>query len=151
VRRSDGVSNAEKKLPCIGDIHAWELFALGDSSHPEGKDGGRPPKLSHLLYLDQVTISALLDRFIELLEGETLPTYLTVWIYSLAASLEKPLSSDKEASLRRLLRQAEKLVAGLDTSDVKDAAQANILIVMAGGYFGQDLDLRKVAGACLEP
>jgi len=61
-------------------------------------------------------------------------------IYSLAVRLEYPLMADTEASMGQLLRQCSRL----RVSDEGEARRAylDVLQVIAGAYFGQDMALR---------
>ena len=62
-------------------------------------------------------------------------------IYSLAARLEYPLMADTEASMGQLLRQCSRLRASAEGETRR--AYLDVLRIIAGAYFGQDMELRN--------
>jgi hypothetical protein len=62
-------------------------------------------------------------------------------IYSLAARLEYPLMADTEASMGQLLRQCNRLRVSGEGETRR--AYLDVLQIIAGAYFGQDMTLRN--------
>jgi len=62
-------------------------------------------------------------------------------IYSLAARLEYPLMADTEASMGQLLRQCGRLRVSAEGESRR--AYLDVLQIIAGAYFGQDMTLRN--------
>jgi survival of motor neuron protein-interacting protein 1 len=84
----------------------------------------------------------LLDR-----SPPSLPLARAQWLFALAARLEKPLHADLAAAFRGLLRHCAALRAGLGGGGDPLLARLNVLIVVAGAYFGQDERMSRVVDA----
>ncbi|PNW79194.1 hypothetical protein CHLRE_09g405650v5 [Chlamydomonas reinhardtii] len=69
------------------------------------------------------------------------------WLFALAAVLERPVPPDVSAALRELVRRCCALRAGLSRSDDPSLPRLNVLLAVAGGYFGQDEHLSGAAAA----
>lgn len=95
----------------------------------------------------QVAIVTLFQRHIDELEQDfpnNLPLLRGKWLFALAARLEKPLQPDVSAALRSLLRYCAKLRCQLSEASDPLLPQLNVLMTVAGAYFGQDEELCKV-------
>ena len=107
-----------------------------------------------LLQFDQVLTQHLLSMHCDWLEiaevksagsneGDTETTALETrghWLYCLLARLEKPVYHEAAAVIRRLYRRSCALRASLDkasSSFDSDLATLNVLVSIAGTYFGQ--------------
>lgn len=103
-------------------------------------------------------MAELLQRHVEqLLDQPEAGPLRGQWLFALAARLEKPIHADVSAAFRALLRKCCVLRAALAAaaSDGEAAAGAaarhspalarlNVLIVVAGAYFGQDEQLSQL-------
>mmetsp|Transcript_28797 Transcript_28797/g.81115 ORF Transcript_28797/g.81115 Transcript_28797/m.81115 type:complete len:290 (-) Transcript_28797:757-1626(-) len=143
--------------PALGDIEAWEAHVLGSDWDPSptgdgnredsplyeaeaSRGGGHLPTPACLLSMDQVTVSGLLEALLERCTGlaDAPPHRLALWIFAMAARLEKPLTAGMEASMRALVRHAATLRAAMDSPADPRLPRVNLLAALAGGYFRQD-------------
>jgi hypothetical protein len=100
-----------------------------------------------LLLLPQVAVVELLQRHTEqLLElhPADLPLIRAQWLFALATRVEKPAQPAVGASFRALLRHCCRLRAGLKQASDPLLPQLNVLITVAGAYFGQDEQLCRL-------
>jgi hypothetical protein len=67
-----------------------------------------------------------------------LPLARAQWLFALAARLEKPLHAELAAACRGLLRHCAALRAGAAGAGDPLLPRLNVMIAMAGAYFGQD-------------
>ncbi|DBA04800.1 TPA: hypothetical protein N0F65_004437 [Lagenidium giganteum] len=123
-------------------------FALSEQAHSpqQASDFGTPPHMRLLLQFDQVITRRLIEYHTEWLEEEQLSRARAVWIYALLARLDKPVHADVAAVIRQLLRRCWLLRSQLsDPADVR-LRSLNVIIVLAGDFFGQlhDVRLRRV-------
>lgn len=87
----------------------------------------------------QVGISTLFLRHTaQLLDCKDLPLARAQWLFALAARLEKPLHAEHAAAFRGVLRHCAALRAGCGSADDPLLPQLNVLMAVAGTYFGQD-------------
>ena len=150
---------AAMRLPHAADTDAWEVFCLGSRARDDDGGGatassaGRPPLLSTLLALDQRDAAAVLQVLVGRLERDESggPTAEHGrWLFALMARLEREVSADAAATLRALVRACAvrradpSLRAALDASGgatraeaLRRAATLNVLVAIAGGFFGQ--------------
>ncbi|KAL0739977.1 hypothetical protein Bca4012_081490 [Brassica carinata] len=92
---------------------------------------------SDLQGMDSVTRVSRLRKRICLVEKESgLQSRDCEWVVALCASVETPLDGDTCACLRALLRKCASLRA-LEVEDEQVIIMANMLITIAGRYFGQ--------------
>ncbi|CAD5315535.1 unnamed protein product [Arabidopsis thaliana] len=90
--------------------------------------------------MDSVTRVSKLKKRICLVEKESgLQSSDCKWVVALCASLETPLDADTCACLRGLLRKCASVRAetSLEVGDEEVITMANMLITIAGRYFGQ--------------
>mmetsp|Transcript_3141 Transcript_3141/g.7856 ORF Transcript_3141/g.7856 Transcript_3141/m.7856 type:complete len:165 (-) Transcript_3141:2217-2711(-) len=114
------------------------------------------PTLTLLLLSSQVSMARLFGRLVERFTGipdySSVPDSLPLWLYALAACLEKPLSADCESYFRSLFRHCSMLQTSLHCAHLQGAdeivAQLNVLMAVSGGYFGQDESLREACKHC---
>jgi len=150
-------------VPHMNDVQAWDRLCFGAAAEHEAHASGVAAAaangagaeltcmndgiFANLMALDQVSVSDLLQHHItQLLEvhPQSLPLIRAQWLFALAARLEKPLHPDLSAGFRALLRHCSKLRSGLQRQEDPLLPQLNVLIVVAGAYFGQDEQLCKM-------
>lgn len=106
------------------------------------------PMLPLLLSLDEFARAMLFIHHVSWLESfSSLSKDRAVWLFALFAVLDKPLDADTSASVRALLRKCASLRA-IRTKDDEDLPMLNILITIAGKYFGQAEDLLSSSKVC---
>ncbi|CAM6048466.1 unnamed protein product [Sphagnum compactum] len=109
---------------------------LGASKDP------KPPLLGILVRLDAVSRAALLRLHIAWLERvDGLPYERTLWLFALSVVIDKPLDAHTSAAFRALLRRCAILRATKVSADDEELHRLNLLITIAGHYFGQSEDL----------
>ncbi|GBF92079.1 hypothetical protein Rsub_04426 [Raphidocelis subcapitata] len=109
-----------------------------------------PSILPTLMALEPVGVSAVFNRHVQQLldcQPPSLPLARAQWLFALAARLEKPLTADAAASFRALLRRCAALRAGVGGADDPALPRLNVLIAVAGAYFGQDEGLVQLVDA----
>lgn len=141
-------------LPRMKDRRGWEKFCFGEAassvtsadSDEEGNEqryfdvrpAGWTPQTRLLLQFDAVMTQAVLSHHVAWLEVlPRLNEARALWIYALLAHLEKPLHRDVEAVIRRLFLRLAALRASLPSGSDQELTLLQILIVVAGRYFGQ--------------
>ncbi|KAG7574639.1 Gemin2/Brr1 [Arabidopsis suecica] len=93
--------------------------------------------VSEIQGIDSVTRVSKLRKRICLVEKESgLESSDCKWVVALCASVDTPLDGDTSACLRALLRKCASLRA-LEVEDEQVIIMANMLITIAGRYFGQ--------------
>ncbi|CAL9236628.1 unnamed protein product [Arabidopsis halleri] len=93
--------------------------------------------VSEIQGMDSVTRVSKLRKRICLVEKESgLESSDCKWVVALCASVDTPLDADTSACLRALLRKCASLRA-LEVEDEQVIIMANMLITIAGRYFGQ--------------
>ena len=98
------------------------------------------PTTTLLMQFDHVLIQKLLAMHTDWLAGRDMSVARGQWLYGLLARLEKPLYQDAAAVVRQLYRRCCELRAGLlgdSATFAQDLATLNVLISLAGTYFGQ--------------
>eukprot|EP00249_Psilotum_nudum_P010448 c22550_g1_i1 orf=117-1646(+) len=99
--------------------------------------GGCSPFIRILLSLDEVSKAALFRYHVSWLEGVEVLTYKrALWLFALSAVVDKPLDDITSASFRALLRKCATLRSSKKHKD-EELYMLNILVVIAGSYFGQ--------------
>ncbi|CAH8389825.1 unnamed protein product [Eruca vesicaria subsp. sativa] len=93
--------------------------------------------VSEIQGMDSVTRVSRLKKRICLVEKESgLQSSDCIWVVALCASVDTPLDGDTCACLRAILRKCASLRA-LEVEDEQVIIMANMLITIAGRYFGQ--------------
>ncbi|KAG2429548.1 hypothetical protein HXX76_010783 [Chlamydomonas incerta] len=135
------------------------------------------PVVRTVLAMDQVAVACLLQRHVAQLSALPLPapppapeplcdaggsssnvhsssssssslTYMRCqWLFALSAVLERPVPPDVSAALRELVRRCSALRSCLARPDDPSLPRLNVLLAVAGGYFGQDEALSSAAAA----
>lgn len=99
------------------------------------------PLLPVVLSLDEIARATVFKYHVTWLENiSSLSKDRAVWLFALCAVLDKPLDAETCAAARALLRKCSSLRAS-KTRDDEELAMLNILITIAGKYFGQAEDL----------
>jgi hypothetical protein len=91
--------------------------------------------------LAQVAVASLfMHQAQSLLDARpaALPLARAQWLFALAARLEKPLHADAAAACRGLLRHCAALRAAAVGAGDPLLPRLNVMIAVAGAYFGQD-------------
>lgn len=97
----------------------------------------QPPELAVVLRLDEVSRAALLRDQVSWLEDVSgLPRERAVWLFALAAVVDKPLDGATSASFRALFRRCADIRASKTNVD-EELVMVNIMLTIAGRYFGQ--------------
>lgn len=103
--------------------------------------GPHPPLLGILMRLDEVKRAALLRYHIAWLERvDDLPEGRAQWLFALSAVVDKPLDAQTMAAYRTLLRRCASLRATKTSAENVELCRLNMLIAIAGRYFGQAED-----------
>ncbi|CAM6088473.1 unnamed protein product [Calypogeia fissa] len=98
----------------------------------------RLPFIHLLLRLDEVSRAALFRHHVSWLENvDGLPKDRVLWLLALSAVVDVPLDSQTSAAFRALLRHCSGVRALKQTRDDEDLYLLNVLITVAGVYFGQ--------------
>ncbi|ETI34436.1 hypothetical protein L914_18328 [Phytophthora nicotianae] len=128
------------KVPRMSDEKGWIGFFFGK---PGTELSATPPHLRLLLQFDQVLTRRLLDYHAAWLSEEMTPLSRAraVWIYALLARLDKPVHASVAATIRQILRRCWTLRSELEAPPEIQLKSLNILIVIAGDFFGQLHDL----------
>ena len=138
-------SNERNDLPKRDDENAWYLFCF------EGE--GHAPLLSIVSSMDTLTRETVLSYHVNWLDDKSdyiLDAQFAVWIYALLVGIEKPLSPSVASDIRRLLvtcsRMRSECSAGKKNKKEleKSLACLNIMITLAGTYFGQEETDRRL-------
>lgn len=104
------------------------------------------PELAALAGLDQVAVVRRVGTAVRAAvnSDEGVSPDAAAALYALSARLERPLHGDTCAAYRALLRRCAAQRAGLPPGRHPLAAHLNVLIAVAGAYFGQDEGLAAV-------
>lgn len=149
IYRARGVGSkrfARVALPRMKDERGWERFCFGDSAcsiqndEPDFDDrpAGWPPRTRLVLQFDAVMTQAVLAHHVSWLEAAPrLEQSRALWLYALLAHTEKPVHRDVEAVIRRLVLRLVALRSALPSLDDPQLPLLQILLVVAGRYFGQ--------------
>ncbi|EFJ40264.1 hypothetical protein VOLCADRAFT_99965 [Volvox carteri f. nagariensis] len=106
------------------------------------------PVVRTVLALDQVSVGSLIQRHVGQLSTQPCLSYIrSQWLFALAAVLERPVPPDVAAALRELVRRCSAWRATLEHPDDPVLPRLNVLLAVAGGYFGQDEHLSAAAAA----
>ncbi|KAJ8598807.1 hypothetical protein CTAYLR_008639, partial [Chrysophaeum taylorii] len=137
-------------LPRMKDARGWERFCFGearfsaaarvcpDEELPQVPLAGWPPRTRLVLQFDAVMTQAVLAHHVDWLEmAPSLDAKHALWLYALLARLDKPMHRDTESVLRRLVLRLVALRASLANAADPRLPLIQILVVIAGVYFGQ--------------
>ncbi|TDH68940.1 hypothetical protein CCR75_000968 [Bremia lactucae] len=124
------------KVPRMSDEEGWIHFFFGKE---EVKHSATLPHLRLLLQFDQVLTRRLLDYHAAWLSDDmtSLSRAQAVWIYALLARLDKPVQATVAATIQQILRSCWTLRSELESLSEVQLKLLNILIVIAGDFFGQ--------------
>ncbi|KAK1947165.1 Maspardin [Phytophthora citrophthora] len=128
-------------VPRMSDEEGWIRFFFGK---PGTDTSATPPHLRLLLQFDQVLTRRLLEYHAAWLSSEDMGQVSrarAVWIYALLARLDKPVHANVAATIRQILRCCWTLRCELEAPSEIQLKSLNILIVIAGDFFGQLHDL----------
>ncbi|EFJ14480.1 hypothetical protein SELMODRAFT_47188, partial [Selaginella moellendorffii] len=104
----------------------------------EQEHTGQLPSLSTLLSMDEVSRATLLRHHISWLDDlENLAEERALWLYALSAVVDEPLDLDTSAAVRELLRKCALIRASRNFRGERELEMLNIIITIAGNYFGQ--------------
>jgi hypothetical protein len=96
------------------------------------------PFILLLLRLDEVSRAALFRHHVSWLGNVNgLPKDRALWLLALSAVVDVPLDSQTSAAFRALLRHCSGVRALKESRDDEDLFLLNVLITVAGVYFGQ--------------
>ncbi|KAG7392241.1 gem (nuclear organelle) associated protein 2 [Phytophthora pseudosyringae] len=129
------------KVPRMSDEEGWISFFFGKSGM---ETSATPPHLRLLLQFDQVLTRRLLDHHAAWIGDEDVGQVSrarAVWIYALLARLDKPVHASVAATIRQILRRCWTMRCELESPSEIQLKSLNILIVIAGDFFGQLHDL----------
>lgn len=128
VYSSNGLgTNRETIVPKMKDGDAWRQFC-----------DDTPPRTRLVLQFDSAMTQAVLAHHVRWVDDEdSLTDARARWLYAILARLEKPLHRDVLAVLRRLVKRLLVLRAALADTDHPCLPKLQLLIVVAGLYFGQ--------------
>lgn len=137
---------ASSSLPHVSDKRGWQRYIHQDASQP----------LSTTLACMDNTLAASCLRALaeESEQAEALSRHVGLWMYGLMVRLEKPLHPNIACVLRQVSLLAEGCRQSLPEPAVSDEAAHELamydtLRVLAGGYFGQDMQLAPVVSEYL--
>lgn len=100
-----------------------------------------------LMSMDQVHVVEVLRLHIRQLEGMTLRALTPLrcqWLFALASKLEKPIHGETAASFRSMLRHFASWRSTVTSQDDAMLPYMNVMISIAGAYFGQDEQLARI-------
>ncbi len=153
---------AKDDFPRQADIHWWRKYCIGSpksqlSSESESEDNSRSenvedqkvepkikPKINEghqPLLKDVISFSqSLKDRLLNY-HGQWINEFgfnnqIGVWVYSLLACLEKPLSNENHSTIRDLSRACSETRSKLEPTDPL-IRSINVIIAINGRYFSQ--------------
>lgn len=99
-------------------------------------------------HIGQLGVAELLQRHVEALSSQPELSYMrSQWLFALSAVLQRPLAPDVSAAYRTLVRRCAAWRAGLPGRGDPSLPRLNVLMAIAGGYFGQDEVLAGQAAA----
>lgn len=136
-KRERGDEILRTNVPRMSDEDGWIAFFFGK---PGAEANATPPHLRLLLQFDQVLTRRLLDYHAAWLsDGElgVLSRARAVWIYALLARLDKPVHATVAATIRQILRSCWTMRCEMEGPTETQLKALNILIVIAGDFFGQ--------------
>eukprot|EP00271_Cylindrocystis_brebissonii_P000358 TRINITY_DN10454_c0_g1_i1.p1 TRINITY_DN10454_c0_g1~~TRINITY_DN10454_c0_g1_i1.p1 ORF type:complete len:823 (+),score=111.03 TRINITY_DN10454_c0_g1_i1:214-2682(+) len=137
------VSSAANELPLLPVQGAPPGSCNGTTSEAAGESQHRllEPYLHLLFPLDTVSCALLLCHHARWLQTlSSISKDRALWLFALCAIVDIPIDADTGAALRSVLRKCAEIRAGLPLQCPQEDPQLpllNVLITIAGGYFGQ--------------
>jgi hypothetical protein len=137
---------ASSMLPHVSDRQGWQRYIHQDDSQPLS---------TTLACMDNTLAAACMRDLVEESEqSNVLSRHVGLWMYGLMVRLEKPVHPNVACVLRQVSLLAEGRRHGLPDPAVSDEAAHELamydtLRVLAGGYFGQDMQLAPVVSEYL--
>ncbi|XP_002976464.2 gem-associated protein 2 [Selaginella moellendorffii] len=147
-------SSSDRPVPHMKDDCGWKALCFGKGGGgvedgvpvaEELEEFGAGPLLFYrgelhtLLDLDEVSRADLLRKHIRWFEGlDHLPHDRAVWLFALTAAVGKPIDAETSFALRTLLRSCAAIRASKTFKDQGELQMLNMIITVAGKYFGQD-------------
>lgn len=110
--------------------------ASGGSSHDIGEEG-TPPLLHIIANMNQQQVEKVLEYHVNWLEATGFSTRQGRWFYALLANLQKPLTPEMCAWLRRLARLCSNIRASLESPEDPKLKELNLIICLVSRYFEQ--------------
>ncbi|XP_006663367.1 gem-associated protein 2-like [Oryza brachyantha] len=105
---------------------------LNNKSEPQ-----TDPTLTMIRNMDAVSRAATLRNYIYMIQSlDKLSRNDCLWLFALCVAVDTPLDAETCASLRSLLRKCANILATKSVMD-DEVAMLNILIAIAGRFFGQ--------------
>ena len=130
-------SSIDQPSLLTSEDHDTSSLPSEHSSPKTSADEISGPQLSAILRMDSVArVSTLKKRISSVETMNTLSRNDCAWLYALCAAVDTPLDGDTVAALRSLLRKCAILRAAKSELD-DDVVMLNILITVAGRYYGQ--------------
>lgn len=154
--QQNGVGGKDHRMtavPTMKDAAGWMEFCTGhtdddvdddstdDDVDDDNKDaawrqalpevGYHSPSVQLLCQMDQVMVRRVLAHLVQIRRNKSNQLYM--WLYALMAKLEKPVHGQDAATLRRLVLT----VAAQRAASKGNQAAMNLVLVVAGLYFGQ--------------
>ena len=148
---SEKLKSTLPTLPSMRDPDSWRRFCIGDNVDPQ------MPTMQLMCRLGEAKVSLLLQYAVQWLQNDIelyneqtddsektfpLTPKLSSWLFSLCASVGKPLSADTCASIRSMYRHCSILRSRMPADDatmyiIDNIARVNTLITISGQYFRQ--------------
>ncbi|GLI70168.1 hypothetical protein VaNZ11_014791 [Volvox africanus] len=138
-----------RRPPEWSEAGGYEGYREGSASSV--RQGGETdrlcgPVVRTVLALDQVSVGFLIQRHVAQLSCQPSLSYIrSQWLFALAAVLERPVPPDVAAAMRDLVRRCSAWRADLKHPEDPVLPRLNVLLAVAGGYFGQDEVLSAAA------
>ena len=141
---AEDVGNQE--VPCIGApmVHP-EHHLGGPSGHTSSVESlvtrwgaALPPSLRLLRRLDEVSRACLLRMHIGwIMNLKELAKDRACWLFAVAVIVDRPLDANTSSALATLFRKCSELKSTVTTREDPIIAMLDILLSIAGSYFGQ--------------
>lgn len=135
---------AAVKLPVLHDRQAWQRLIAQE---------GFQPLSTTLARMDNALATACLAHLAaQAATADALPGHLGLWMYGLLVRIEKPVPVAVAATIREVSKLARArrpagTGAALSEAEVAQVAMYDTLLVVAGGFFGQDERLAPIVDA----
>lgn len=98
---------------------------------------GTPPLLHIVAFMSQHQVTKVLEYHVNWLEATGFSSRQGRWFFALLANLQKPLTPEICAWIRRLARLCSNIRASLETSDDPRLNELNLIICLVSRYFEQ--------------
>ncbi|KAH9508088.1 gem (nuclear organelle) associated protein 2 [Bulinus truncatus] len=142
-------------LPHANNAESWCKFCFGRMNVKSSKtpsspkienssvepsetlDDGTPPLLRVVAFMSQVQVTNVLEYHVNWMEATGFTSQQGRWFFALLASLQKPLSPEVCAWIRRLSRLCSNIRATLDSPEDPRLKELNLIICLVSRYFEQ--------------